>query len=343
MFDFDKLAADWVRDGFLPGGVLNIAAPGGFRFSKSYGAYSNNESVQPIEQATLFDLASLTKVVATLPVVLSLAQEGSLGLDDPVGSHVEEFRHPEVTIRHLLQHTSGLPADLAPVPRDASGTDVLRSVWEAPLTSEPGSRATYSDLGMIALGILAERAGGEPLDRAARRRIFAPLGMNNTGFATQLEGLPARAAATEKLGSSFLVGQVHDEKSFALGGVSGSAGLFSTAADLSTYLQYWLHPSPKGPLSPEWVAECFRDPFGGRGLGWELLHDADLVPPSCGTNWSAGSFGHTGFTGTSLWVDPKAQLSVVWLTNAVHYGRQTPIRALRRKLHDQIRADLLGD
>jgi len=340
MYAFDALLEGWVKQRLIPGAVLDIRLDGRFRFTKAYGVYSDNTTLRHIRVDTLFDLASLTKVVATLPALLSLVDEGRLGLDDPVIRHAAEFAHPAVTIRQLLQHTSGLPADLPHVPRGCRGRKVLEEIARTPLEAAPGSRVVYSDLGMIVLGEIIARTAGEPLEQAAKRRVFDPLGMSDTGFAPCLPGLARRAAATEYVDGAYIVGEVHDEKCYHMGGVSGSAGLFSTASDLVRYTRLWLHPEKTGIFSPDLFSECFRRPVGGRALGWEVRH-GDYLPPACGAAWPIGSFGHTGFTGTSLWIDPQAGLSVVWLTNAVHFGRHTPIRTLRRVLHDRIRAELL--
>ncbi|MBN2982918.1 serine hydrolase domain-containing protein [Cohnella algarum] len=341
MYSFDALIAGWVREKVIPGAVLDVRIGDRFRFAQAYGAYSDNERAREVRLDTPFDLASLTKVVATLPTALALVKDGRMALDDPVSLYVDEFRHRQVTIRHLLQHASGLPPDLAGVSRGSDGAEVLRTIWETGLDSAPGSKVAYSDLGMIVLGELIRRVAGESLDQTAKKRVFDPLGMKSTGFGPTLSGLPLRAAATESVNGTYIVGEVHDEKSAALGGVSGSAGLFGTAADLARYAGYWLYPDRSGPLSPELVSECLLHPIQGRGLGWEVVHDRNHMPLGCGSTWTDGSFGHTGFTGTSLWIDPQAELIVVWLTNAVHFGRHTPIRALRRRLHDRIRTDLV--
>ena len=340
MHAFDALVEAWVRERYIPGAVLDIRIGDRFRFSKAYGSYHDNSSSRQVRLQTWFDLASLTKVVATLPAVLSLAKEGRLTLDDPVREHLPEFIHGEVTIRHLLQHTSGLPADLSQPPRIRRAEVVLDSIYQSPLESPPGFRAAYSDLGMILLGLLIERVAEEPLNRAASKRVFGPIGMSRTGFAADLPDLKDWAASTENVNGRYIVGEVHDEKAYALGGVSGSSGLFSVASDLTRYAEQWMNPERSPVLSHELVSECFEQPCQGRALGWEMRH-RDQIPLGCGSTWLEGSFGHTGFTGTSLWIEPQTELSVVWLTNAVHYGRHTPIRSLRRTLHDQIRRDLV--
>jgi serine-type D-Ala-D-Ala carboxypeptidase len=330
----NQLVKDWVRDGIIPGAVLDITCRQQFRFQKSYGSYSDGSLDHPIQLNTRFDIASLTKVTATLPAVLLLTAQGKLSLDSPVQVYMPEFRHEKVTLRHLLMHASGLPPDLPFVPRKARRPMLIEEIMALELIFMPGENMQYSDLGMILLGIIVERAAGEPLDQFVRRKIFEPLGMNNTQYNPGPE-LRDRIAATEEVDGAFIVGKVHDEKSFHLGGVSGSAGLFATASDLAKYAAWWLEPESWDLVPPSLMLEATAHPIRGRGLGWEVWHDPNIVP-SCGESWPTGSFGHTGFTGTSLWIEPIRGLSVVFLTNAVHFGRNTLIRKLRPILHEAV-------
>jgi CubicO group peptidase (beta-lactamase class C family) len=330
----NQLVKDWVRDGIIPGAVLDIACCQQFRFQKSYGSYSDGSLERPIQLDTQFDIASLTKVTATLPAVLLLTAQRKLSLDSPVQVYMPEFRHEKVTLRHLLMHASGLPPDLRFVPRKERRPKLIEEIVEQELTFMPGENMKYSDLGMILLGIIVERAAGEPLDQFVRREIFEPLGMNNTQFNPDPE-LRDRIAATERVDGAFIVGNVHDEKSFHLGGISGSAGLFATASDLARYAAWWLEPESWDLVPPSLMREATAHPIRGRGLGWEVWHDPGRVP-SCGESWPTGSFGHTGFTGTSLWIEPIRGLSVVFLTNAVHFGRNNRIRELRPILHEAV-------
>ncbi|RTE10508.1 class A beta-lactamase-related serine hydrolase [Paenibacillus whitsoniae] len=330
----DRLVQGWVEQGLLPGAVLDITLPGGVRFQKAYGSYSDETKKCSIHLDTLFDLASLTKVTATLPAILLLAAQGSISLDDPVHNYLPAFRHAQVKVRHLLQHASGLPPDLPYRTRFEKRPTILTEIFEKELIFQPGEEMRYSDLGMILLGTMVERTAGKPLDEFVKKHIFNPLGMQDTVFNPGPE-LTARVAATEAVNDTFIRGEVHDEKSFQLGGVSGSAGLFATADDLTRYARWWL--SPESPaIIPSWLMqEAKAYPVRGRGLGWEVIHDPKFVP-SCGMSWPAGSFGHTGFTGTSLWIEPQRGLSVVFLTNAIHYGRNTKIRELRSILHETV-------
>jgi CubicO group peptidase (beta-lactamase class C family) len=339
MDSVNTLVDAWVRERQIPGGVVSVAVSNRFRFHKAFGSYTDGAAEKTIVLDTLFDLASLTKVVATLPAVLALAAKGKLGLEDRVRAHMPEFVHDKVTIRHLLTHSSGLPADLPAAPRSARGRQVMDEILRQELLHPPGTRVVYSDLGMILLGEIIARVSGEPLDRYVRKAVFEPLGMNSVTFNPDVS-LKSRIAATELVDGAYIVGEVHDEKCFHLGGVSGSAGLFGTAEELVKYADLWLYPDKYGIIPPAYIRAALHEPFQNRGLGWEVLDDPGSIPYSCGSLWPKGSFGHTGFTGTSLWIDPAHELIVVFLTNAVHFGRNNPLRHLRRKLHDAIFASL---
>ncbi|WP_248926099.1 serine hydrolase domain-containing protein [Paenibacillus hamazuiensis] len=339
MDNVDKLVQSWVRERKIPGGVLSVDVNNRFRFQKAYGSFSDGAAERRIALDTMFDLASLTKVVSTLPAVLTLVAAGKLGLNDRVIQYIPEFAHKEVTIRHLLMHSSGLPADLPYEPRTAQGRRVLDDVLKQELLAPPGTKVLYSDLGMILLGEIVARISGEPLDRYVRKAVFGSLGMTETRFNPDAS-LKSRIAATELVDGAYVHGEVHDEKCLHLGGVSGSAGLFGTADDLARYARFWLEPEKFGIIPAELMRQATREPFQNRGLGWEVLEDPQSPPYSCGTLWTPGSFGHTGFTGTSLWIDPSRELTVIFLTNAVHFGRNNPLRHLRRRLHDEIFASL---
>ncbi|MFD0675869.1 MULTISPECIES: serine hydrolase domain-containing protein [unclassified Paenibacillus] len=339
MDNVDKMLEGWVQEQKIPGGVISITLKNRVHFHKAYGSYSDGTAERTIALNTLFDLASLTKVVSTLPAILTLAAAGKLSLEHKVRSYIPAFKHEQVTIRHLLLHSSGLPADLPVEPRSAQGRQVLNDIFKQELLAPAGTQVLYSDLGMILLGEIIALVSGEPLDQYVRRVVFEPLRMTDVGF-NPGEALKQRIAATELVDGAYIIGEVHDEKSYHLGGVSGSAGLFGTAGDLSKYADLWLAPDKYGIIPAAYIQAALNEPFQNRGLGWEVLDDTQAIPYSCGTLWPRGSFGHTGFTGTSLWMDPSHDLAVVFLTNAVHLGRDNPVRHLRRQLHDEIFASL---
>ncbi|MEX2542128.1 MAG: serine hydrolase domain-containing protein [Trueperaceae bacterium] len=294
---------------------------------------------------TRFDLASLTKVVATLPSVLRLASNGELSLDDRIGrffSNAGWFQSPslaDATIRELLTHTSGLPA-WRPLfaemdERHTAVAAVLQSRLEHP------GRFVYSDLGFMLLGTLVERVAGVRLDRFARHEIFAPLSMDRTRFGP-ISGVPV--AATEDCGwrGRLLEGEVHDENATVWDGVAGHAGLFGTAADLATYCRAWLELDSRlgsEALLVEATSEQARGDDGSRrGLGWMLASEG------CFAGHGARGYGHTGFTGTSLWLESDAKAGAggsfaVLLTNRVHphRDRRTGIAELRIAFHEALR------
>jgi CubicO group peptidase (beta-lactamase class C family) len=304
---------------------------------------------------TLYDLASLTKVVATLPLILQGVTEGRLGLDDPLPRHIPESPHAGVTVRHLLAHTSGLPAWI-PFYLEARGYDaIVRRAAETPLAAPPGTRVTYSDLDYILLGEIAQRTLGASLDDLASWRIFRPLGMTHTGYrppagakaqiaptedGTAIEqALAGEAGRRHTWRKALIWGEVHDSTAHAMGGVAGHAGLFGTADDLIVYARMWLaggRGSRRPVLAPDLVREATtRQTPGGapRGLGWAL---------SGPHGWWGGclsphAYGHTGFTGTAIAADPARDLAIVLLTNAVRLGRDhTGILTLRPRIAEAV-------
>ncbi|QFT91052.1 Beta-lactamase precursor [Bacillus sp. THAF10] len=332
-----KLVAD--RD--IPGGVLFVLQKKQPIFYEAIGSFTGaNLKNYQITKDTLFDVASLTKVVATLPASLYLMAEGALSLEAQVKHFLPDFRHDGITIGHLLTHRSGLSPDL-PFKDRGSQRDVLEGIYMQELAHKPGSQVAYSDLGMILLGKIIEKASGERLDAFVEQRIFTPWGLKNSHFHLP-ENLKALAASTEKYQSSFIQGEVHDEKAFQLGGVSGSAGLFSTAQDISTFAHHFLYPEEQSVIPAAWMRKATQHVQGNRGLGFEVWN-GEGDPLSCGAHWPVGSFGHTGFTGTSIWMSPQDELVVVFLTNSVHYGRSLKIRTIRKKLHSLIYSATTGE
>lgn len=340
-----RLLADWVEQGLIPGAALRVVNRDGLLFACDAGRTSLPDG-QPVTPDTLFDLASLTKVTATLPAVLLLMQEGRLALDDSAGRFFPDCPADKrsITIEQLLTHTAGLAADAAERRRDGH-IRLPELLYGRPLLHPPGERVVYSDLGMIWLGLLVEKLTGEPLDRYVKRRVFDPLGMRHTCFRPDRH-IFRNIASTEfcRLTNRFLTGEVHDEKAYAMGGVAGHAGLFATADDLCRYAEMWLGGEPS-PIAPEWrerAVRCRTEGRGGaRGLGWEMNSAGEGL--SCGGGFSRNSFGHTGFTGTSMWIDPERGWAVIFLTNAVHLGRDHALRRLRPVLHDAVTARLLPD
>ncbi|WP_392668193.1 serine hydrolase domain-containing protein [Streptomyces sp. LN785] len=326
-----------VAEGVVPGAVL-ITGRGahGPVSTAAFGTTAEGPAGRPVTADTVFDLASLTKVVATTPAVLRLADTGALRLDDPVRRHLPGFAGAgknEVTVRHLLSHSSGLPPhrDFWQLP--GGPADRLAAVLAEPLEQLPGTVVRYSDLGFILLGEIVAAVSGQPLDAAVQELVLDPLGLGDTRYLPPAD-LRAVIAATEAPpGGEPKQGVVHDENAESLGGVAGHAGLFGTAPDLAHYLRAcWL--SEDSPLSPRSRSEALTLQTAGldgaRGLGWTLPGDVwDHMSPS----WPTTGAGHTGFTGTSLALDPVSGIWVVLLTNAVHYGRGARAKELRRVVH----------
>ncbi len=312
---------------------------------------------------TVFDLASLTKVVATTTATLALAGQRRLGLGDPVTRYLPAFaslasQASPVTLWHLLTHTAGLPDTRKFYKWCGTREELLRDLAATPLSAPPGTQVTYSDLGFIALGEIVAQVAGQPLDQAVRRLVTEPLGMTGTGYNLVLP--PDRFAATERRpGGTCWTGIVHDENARLMGGIAGHAGLFSTVADLARFAGWWVSaadgpvpdsPVPDSPVPDSPVPARLRRAaessqtagLGGcRGLGWVCAGDRfDIL----GGHWPASAVCHTGFTGTSLALDSPSGAWVILLTNAVHFGRDnTAIKALRRDVHGAVAADLFGD
>jgi CubicO group peptidase (beta-lactamase class C family) len=285
------------------------------------GQRSLEPNREPMTEDTLFDVASLTKVVATLPSVLLLLERGQLRLEAPVQAYLPEFRQPGITVRHLLTHTSGLPASL---PADSAHPDwrgyeegIQRACACQP-NPPPGRLFRYSDVNFILLGEIVHHLSGRPLNVFAEQEVFTPLGMTATRFLPDLQHLERIAPTERNERGQPLRGVVHDPTSRRMGGVAGHAGLFSTAADLARYARFMLRGGPL--LKPETLAlmrtvqtpPTVRD---RRGLGWDLDSAFSRVR---GSLFGLGSFGHTGFTGTALWLDPATDSFFILLTNRLH-------------------------
>lgn len=339
-----RLAAAAVDEGVVPAAVLAVGRGArGPVYVKAFGRTRSGPEGTAVTADTVFDLASLTKVVATAPAVLRLVDAGELDLDEPVSRYLPAYRDGRkamVTPRHLLTHTAGLPAH-RPFHEVAGSADLrLAAVAAEPLCAEPGSGVCYSDLGFILLGAIVAAVTGTGLDRASAELVFEPLGMTATGFLPQIA--PAGFAATEPRPETGepKVGVVHDENAEALGGVAGHAGAFGTVGDLVRYLRRgWLDPDGAflaAPTAAAAVASHTEGLGGRRGLGWTLAGDRwDHMTAA----WPRGRAGHTGFTGTSLAFDRVSGLWTVLLTNAVHLGRDhSGIVLLRRTVHAAVAA-----
>jgi len=345
-FDFhriDDLVEPHIAARETPGAVVLFGHQTETLFLKAYGWRSLEPEREKLSVNTIFDLASLTKVIATTPAIMMLYEQGKLALTDPITKYIPEFgrnKKKRITIQDLLTHYSGLPPDLKlSKRRKIPSQSLLTKIYQVRPVCAPGQRFIYSDLGFVILGKIVERVSGQSLDRFVRVHLLQPLAMDSSGF------LPKPAdkcyiAPTERLSDgSILRGQVHDPLASRLGGVAGDAGVFSTAGDLAKFCEMMLREglTDKGRiLRKETVAKMtsVQSPAGKpnlRGLGWDIQSTYSSVK---GNFFSALSYGHTGFTGTSIWIDPSSQTYLIILTNRVHPDGGGNVKGLRSELAD---------
>jgi CubicO group peptidase (beta-lactamase class C family) len=312
----DEVMRSGISAGGYPGAAVIVARHGGIVWERGYGTLDWRSGVAVDAERTMYDLASLTKVVATTAAAMVLVDQGRLRLDERVTHYLPTFSggaKDQVTIRDLLMHRSGLPAGRDISKRGAGPESARKAVLATSLVRAPGSDYEYSDLGLDVMGFVIELIAHEPLDRFVRQAVYGPLGMTSTMF-RPASSLRPRIAPTEK---SLARGEVHDGAARALGGVAGHAGLFSTASDLAVFAQLMLNGGVVGNtrLFADSIARAFTKPGPGwRGLGWQTCPGDG----SCGQYLSTRAFGHTGFTGTSMWIDPERDLVVIVLTNWIH-------------------------
>ena len=351
----DQVIAEAIAKHQLPGAVVLAARKGRTVWRKAYGERTIEPQREAMTTDTMFDLASLTKVVATATSIMILVERGKVRLSDPLSSFIPEMNgegRDRITIELLLTHRAGYAPDFDLKERWTGYDEAIKRLIKEPLRNRPGARFVYSDIGYIALGEVVHRASGMMLDEFARRNIFLPLGMHDTGF--RPTAVKNRIAPTEKRrgqlsylgdsganagaeGEQWLRGEVHDPTSFRMNGVAGHAGLFSTADDLAIYSQMILNGGQYNGariLSPLTVAEMTRprlvsDQGWTRGLGWDIntsysSNRGDIFP--------LGSFGHTGFTGTSIWIDPASEMFLIFLSNRVHPDGKGDVGPLRGRV-----------
>ena len=336
----DRIVTRGIKAGGYPGASVVVGRKGYAVFQKGFGKLGWTSSSPSVSSdKSIYDLASLTKVVGTTTAAMLLFDQGRLDLEAPVSTYLPAFSggwKDSVTVRHLLTHRSGLPAgrDLWRVARTPD--EARAAVLATNLECRPGQCYIYSDLGADILGFVVEAVAGESLDDFLHDKVFEPLGMTDTFF-RPADSLTYRIAPTEIAPPRGypLQGQVHDENAYALGGVAGHAGLFSTAADLSIFAQMMLNGGEYNGvriLSDTTVALFTRRAAGTRALGWDTA-DGD---GGSGRFLDSRSYGHTGYTGTSIWIDPERQMFVLLLTNRVHAARaRRPAKVI-----SDVRADL---
>ncbi len=338
----DPIVQNAIANHEIPGAVLLVSHDGQGVYRKAFGYRSLEPRRQPMTVDTIFDLASLTKVVATTTAVMQLVEKGVLRVNDPVAKYISEFAQngkDDVTIRELLTHHSGLPPDLD-LTRPWEGRDTaFRMAFASTLAEPPGSQFVYSDINFLVLGALVERVSGKRLDEYCEENIFRPLGMTHTRFVPPASWLPKIAPTQYDEHNTMLVGTVHDPTARRMGGIAGHAGLFSTADDLAKFADFLWHGGPVlSPLMIEKMTTPQQPPTSEalRGFGWDI--DSSLSS-NRGELLPVGSFGHTGWTGTSLWIDPTTRTYIILLTNAVHPRGGNAI-ALRSKVATAVAAAL---
>ncbi|MBN2910469.1 beta-lactamase family protein [Polycladomyces sp. WAk] len=353
--EIDGIMQQAVKKGVIPGGVVLVARDGRIVKLRAYGwsARYRDARKTPLPQAvpattnTLYDVASLTKLF-TATAVMRLIEHGRLSLDAPLGRYLSDFAgegKESITVRHLLSHTSGLPANLPLYQTPGPPEKRIRLAMGAKPVATPGTRYIYSDIGYMVLGELVHRVSGKSLDQYMQEQILQPLSMSSTAFRPP-DAWKAKIAPTEEQTvplRGLVWGEVHDENAWALGGVAGHAGLFSTAGDLARFGQMFLNEGSWDGvrvLRPSSVREMFRLQTPAlshveRGLGWELHQPRDR-----GEHAEGKRAGHTGFTGTSIVLDREEGWMLIVLTNRVHPTREGPsIAMVRKRLADAVEKD----
>ena len=340
----DSIIVRAIEDSAFPGAVVLVLKEGNVIYEKGFGNFTYDKSSPEVNSSTIFDLASLTKVIATTTAAMICIDRKLFTLDDPVSKYIPEFSEnskENITIRNLLLHNSGLPAWKKFYDKFLDADSIFKNIYSIKTELPTGKKTVYSDLGIIVLGKLIEVVTKKKLDEFCREEIFIPLIMNNTYF-NPPDSVKYKIPPTEidnYWRNKLVQGEVHDETSSLLGGVAGHAGLFSTAVDLSNLSQMMLDKGmykDKQVIKSE-IVKLFTKRYSSqstRALGWDTK---SATRSSAGSKFSKISFGHTGFTGTSVWIDPERKLFVVFLTNRVYPSRENKkIISVRPKLHDAI-------
>ncbi len=340
----DEIIQSAIEDGAFPGAVVLVSHKGKIVYEKAFGHLTYDDTSAIVTTNTIYDLASLTKVIATTTAAMICYDRKLFSLDDPVAKYIPEFAQngkENVTIKNLLLHNSGLPAFKRFYKKYSSADEVYKDIYATQLNYKTGNKTVYSDLGMITLAKVIEKVTGKKFDEFCEEEIFEPLGMNSTFF-NPPDSLKYRIAPTEidnYWRHTLVWGKVHDETAALLGGVAGHAGLFSTAEDISKLLQMLLN---KGKINgkqfiKQETVKLFTTRYSNsstRALGWDTKSE---VNSTAGDLFDISSFGHTGFTGTSVWVDPIRKLFVVFLTNRVYPTRENKkLYKVRPALHDAV-------
>ncbi|MGH9615460.1 MAG: serine hydrolase domain-containing protein [Acidobacteriaceae bacterium] len=338
----------------FPGAAFGVLQNGERLAAESVGGFTYEADAPRVRPDTIFDLASVSKAIATTAMAMLLWERGQLDLDQPVGERLPEFvvaaadvtKRKKVTARMLLTHCSGLPAYAALYKTCRTASELLDACMKMPLESNPESHAVYSDIGFIVVGRLLEIIAGETLDSFCQREIFGPLGMNSTMYRPpdELRGLIPPTSSANNFRHRALQGEVHDGNCWRLGGVSGHAGVFSDVADLLRLADCLLRGG-NGLFRPDTISKFTARQNVPAGSGWALGWDTPTPPSSAGNFFSAHSVGHLGYTGTSLWIDFEKELAVGLLTNRTFpesggERASAEMKIVRSHFHDALMREL---
>jgi len=342
--EVDAVVQTAIRDSAFPGAVVLVSKDGKIIYEKAFGHLTYDDTSAVVTTNTIYDLASLTKVIATTTAAMICYDRKLFSLNNPVAKYIPEFAQngkENVTIKNLLLHNSGLPAYKIFYKKYTSADSVIKDIFRTPLNNPPDSKFVYSDLGMITLAKVIERVSGKKFDAFCRDEIFIPLKMNSTFF-NPPDSIKYKTAPTEidnYWRHKLIWGTVHDETAALLNGVAGHAGLFSTAEDINNLLRMLLNRGTFNGhrIIKEETIKLFTKRYSEqstRALGWDTKSKENST---AGNLFDLSSFGHTGFTGTSVWVDPTRNLSVVFLTNRVYPIRENKkLYKVRPALHNAI-------
>jgi len=340
----DSIIVHAIKDSAFPGAVVLVSKVAEIIYEKGFGHFTYDESSPKVKTTTIYDLASLTKIIATTTAAMICIDRNLFKLDDPVYKYIPGFSEngkENILIKNLLLHNSGLPAWKKFYDKNLGTESIINNIYSIKPEYSAGTKTVYSDLGIIVLGKLIEKVAEKKLDEFCEDEIFLPLNMNKTFF-NPPNSVNYKIPPTEiddYWRNKLVQGEVHDETSSLLGGVAGHAGLFSTAKDLSKLCQMMLDEGKYNGtqfIKPETIKLFMKrfSPESTRALGWDTK---SVTRSSAGNKFSKTSFGHTGFTGTSIWIDPERKLFVVFLTNRVYPSRENKkIINVRPKLHNAV-------
>ena len=353
-----SVLADAIAQRVFPGAAFGVLYHGERLVIESMGSFTYQSDSPRVQPDTIFDMASVSKAMATTAMAMLLWERGLLNLDEPVGRRIPAFvaidcdagslsgLKRQITARMLLAHCSSLPAYAPLYRRCRTASELLEACLHMPLGTVPGTQAVYSDIGFIILGHLLETIAGEKLDSFCRREVFAPLRMNSTYYCppSELKPVIPPTADADNFRHRVLQGEVHDGNCWMLDGVSGHAGVFSNVADILCLADCLLHRG-FNVFRPETVSLFTARQKMPSSSGWALGWDTPTAPSSSGKFFSAHSVGHLGYTGTSLWIDFEKDLAVVLLTNRTYPGHpdavaSEKIKAIRPQFHDALMQEL---